>query len=185
MVWHPVVTAMTSELTNVDEPPAATALFQAVLGAVAVLIIALMATSDRGPVAFSAGLLGLWLLAASLISYVRQAHPHSATTMPRRPLVPLRFSGPTGRFALRQRGDGRRVEVIAGPEVVAVLTATDVRDEIVLNADMVPDAELDELGSAIGQAIEMVAVADEDGADRQEPEVARPRGSVTILPPGW
>ena len=181
-----VVDAMTAEPTYPNDNSPVIALSRAVLGAVPLLLVALVPPIDRWPpVWLPAALLGLWLLVASFITYLRQALPHGSVTMPRRPLIPLRFSGPTGRFALRQRGDGRRVEVIAGPQVVAEVIATDVRDEIVLNADTVPDVELSDLGSAIGQAIEMVAAADEDAADWQEPEVAGPGGSATILPPGW
>jgi hypothetical protein len=104
---------------------------------------------------------------ASLITYFGMRLQESQTTMGRRAPIPLRFSGPTGRFALRARGDGRTVEVIAGPQVVAKVIAADLGDEIVLHADAVTDNELEDLGSAIGQAIEMAAAADEDGADRQ------------------
>jgi hypothetical protein len=57
------------------------------------------------------------------------------------------------------------VEVVAGPAVVAEVRATDLRDEIVLHAETVPEEELADLGSAIGQAIEMAAAADEETPD--------------------
>lgn len=177
---------MTAEPTYPNDNSPVIALSRAVLGAVPLLLVALVPPIDRWPpVWLPAALLGLWLCAASMVSYfsMRVSRPGMARWT--RPLIPLRFSGPTGRFALRQRGDGRKVEVIAGPQVVAELTASDDGDALVVHADMVPDAELGDLGSAIGQAIEMVAAADEDSADRQEPEVAGPRGSMTMLPPGW
>lgn len=143
-----------------------TALSQALLGAAAVLIVLLVPTRDLGPLAWGPALLALWLCAASLISYFGMRLPRSARVVPRRQFIPLRFSGPTGRFALRPRGDGRKVEVTAGPRVVAEVLASDLRDEIVLHGEAVPDEELRDFGSAIGQAIEMAAAADEDAADR-------------------
>jgi hypothetical protein len=143
-----------------------TALSQALLGAAAVLIALLVPTRELGPLVWGAALLALWLCAASLISYFGMHLPRPPTTLSGGRSIPMRFSGPTGRFALRRRGDGRKVEVTAGPLVVAEVTASDLRDEIVLHADGVPDEELPDLGSAIGQAIEMAAAADEDGADR-------------------
>ena len=148
-----------------------TALSQAVVGAGAVLIVVLVPARDLGPVAWGPALIGLWLCVASLINYfdLRLARPFSspasAPSAPRRSLIPLRFSGPTGRFVLRPRGDGRKVEVVAGPAVVAEVSATDLRDEIVLHTETVPEEELADLGSAIGQAIEMAAAADEETPD--------------------
>jgi hypothetical protein len=148
-----------------DEAPV-TALSRAVLGVLPMLIVALMPSPWLLPWCVVA-LFGLWLCVASLITYFGMRLQESQTTMGRRAPIPLRFSGPTGRFALRARGDGRTVEVIAGPQVVAKVIAADLGDEIVLHADAVTDNELEDLGSAIGQAIEMAAAADEDGADRQ------------------
>jgi hypothetical protein len=145
-----------------DEGPVTT-LSRALLGALPMLMIAFLPSPwllAWGVVA----LLGLWLCVASLISYFGMRLQNSTTTMPHRAPIPLRFSGPTGRFALRACGDGRKVEIVAGSHIVAEVIAADLGDEIVLHADAVPDHELEELGSAIGQAIDIAATADEDGA---------------------
>ena len=77
--------------------------------------------------------------------------------------IPLRFSGPTGRFTLRRRGDGRHVEIVSEGVVLAEVKATDLQDEIEFQA--VPPDGLEELGSAIGQAIGMASDADEAHLD--------------------
>ena len=135
------------------------ALFRAVGSASLVLVIALLPIppSQLLPVA----LLGVWLSFASLIRYVElRAEPTSPAETFRS--VPFRFSGPIGRFRLRPYGDGRRIEVRAGSQVVAEVIAADEGDEIVLNPETVADSELDAFGAALGQAIEMAAAADED-----------------------
>ena len=106
-----------------------------------------------------AALLGTWLCIASLIRYVGLRAESS-----REPIrwIPVRFSGDLGRFELRARGDGRRVEVRVGSEVVAEAIASDEGDELVLDFEAASDSELEAFGAAIGQAIEMVAIADED-----------------------
>ena len=104
-------------------------------------------------------LLGAWFIIASLIRFIGMRDPTPIRLA--RP-VPILFSGRLGRFWLLARGDGRRVEVRAGAEVVAEAIATDERDELVLRLEGVADSELDELGAAIGEAIGMVAVADAD-----------------------
>ena len=152
---------MTSVLSNPTENSPVIALSRAVLGTVPMLLAALAPDPHAWLLNWlPATLLGLWLSAASLVSYFTMRMGTAKWT---RPLIPLRFSGPTGRFVLRRLRNGRRVEVVAGPQVVAELTATDVGDEIVVNAGMVSDAELGDLGSAIGQAIEMVAAAEARG----------------------
>jgi hypothetical protein len=149
-----------------DDSSPVTALSRALLGTVGVLIALLVPDRDLGPLVWGPALLALWLCTASLISYFGMRLRQSEGAVARRRFIPLRFaSGPTGRFALRPRGDGRKVEVTAGPQVVAEVIASDVRDEIVLHAEAVPDEELRDLGSAIGQAIEMAAAADEERAD--------------------
>ena len=65
-------------------------------------------------------------------------------------------------FKLWPRGDGRRVEVRAGSDVVAEVWVTDESHELRLDDSMVADADLEAFGTALGQAIEMVAVADKD-----------------------
>jgi hypothetical protein len=108
---------------------------------------------------FAAALIGVWLLFAALIRFAGHGRGASMAIF-RRP-IPIRFSGTLGRFTLRPRGDGRRVEVRAGAEVVAEAIATDERDELVVDLEVVEDDELDAFGTAIGKAIEMAAAADE------------------------
>ena len=106
-----------------------------------------------------AALLGIWLCVASLIRYVALRGESSAGA---NSLDPGALLGDLGRFELQPRGDGRRVEVRAGSEVVAEAIASDEGDELVLDFEAASDSELDAFGAAIGQAMEMVAVADED-----------------------
>ncbi len=135
------------------------ALFRAVLGASVVMVIALLPFRSSG--FYPAALLGVWLCFASLIRYLELiAERSSPRETPR--AIPLRFSGPIGRFRLRRRGDGRRVEVRAGSQIVAQVIAADDGDEIVLEPEAVVDSELEAFGAALGQAIEMAAAADED-----------------------
>jgi len=124
------------------------------------LFVLVMLLSPVQPIQrHAAALLGIWLCVASLIRYVALRAESS-----RDPIrwIPVRFSGDLGRFELRARGDGRRVEVRAGTEVVAEAIASDDGDELVLDFEAASDSELEAFGAAIGQAIEMVAVADED-----------------------
>jgi hypothetical protein len=81
--------------------------------------------------------------------------------------IPIRFSGQLGRFRVYPRADGRHVEVRVGSRVVVEAIAMAERDELVVDAAAVGDAELEAFGTAIGRAIEMVARA------------GRPAGSVT------
>jgi hypothetical protein len=122
-------------------------------------MVVFLLTPDTFTIRYAAALAGIWLLFASLIRY---AGFRRQLLMPmfRRP-IPIRFGASLGRFTLRVRGDGRRVEVHAGADVVAEAIATDEQDELVVDLEAVDDAELDDLGAAIGAAIEMVAVADE------------------------
>jgi hypothetical protein len=140
--------------------------------ALATLYIVVVLLMPTAPVIrYAAALVGVWVLFASLI---RHAGLHRDLPMQTfRRAIPIRFSGNLGRFTLRSRGDGRRVEVRAGAEVVAEAIATDERDELVVDLETVDDSELDALGAAIGEAIEMVAVADEDRPD--ERRIAGPR----------
>ena len=135
------------------------ALFRAVLSAAFVLIVVLLPIPPWQLI--PAALLGVWLSFASLIGYVglRAARMSPAETSRS---VPLRFSGPIGRFRLRPYGDGRRIEVRAGSQVVAEVIAADEGDEIMLNPETVADSEMDAFGTALGRAIEMAAAADED-----------------------
>jgi len=146
------------------------ALFSATVGISFVLVMLLLPIPPAQRAA--AALLGVWLAFASLIRFLSlYAEPHVRGEARR--WIPISFSGELGRFELRSRGDGRRVEVRAGPEVVAEAIATDEGDELVLNVPMVAEAELEAFGSAVGQAIEMAAAADEDRP--AERHVAGPR----------
>ena len=144
------------------------ALFGVASGVFYVVVVVLMPISPT--FRSGAALLGVWVIVASLIRHV-SLRRHLSSVIVR--TIPIRFSGNPGRFRLVQRGDGRRVEVRAGSEVVAEAIATDERDELVVMLDGVEDSELDELGAAIGEAIEMVAVADDDCP--VERQVAGPR----------
>lgn len=127
---------------------------------IAALYLLIMGLSPLQPMQRNAAaLVGIWLCIASLIRYVAERAELSREAIR---WIPLRFSGDLGRFELRPRGDGRRVEIRAGSEIVAEAIASDDGDELVLDFEAADDAELDEFGAAIGQAIEMVAVADED-----------------------
>jgi hypothetical protein len=136
------------------------ALLWAVVGVSFVLVIALLPIPPMQR--SSAALLGVWLCFASVIRYLtRRAEPSPEALR----WIPLRFSGECGRFELRPRGDGRRVEVRAGREVIAEAIATDEQDLLVFNNPIVAESELEAFGTALGQAIEMAAAADEDGPD--------------------
>ena len=148
------------------------ALFRAVLGASVVIVIALLPFRSSG--FFPAALLAVWLCFASLIRYLELVAEGSSPRQTRR-AIPLRFSGPMGRFRLRRRGDGRRVEVRAGSQIVAQVIAADEGDEIVLEPEAVVDSELEAFGAALGQAIEMAAAADED----------RPANRAVAGPASW
>ena len=132
--------------------------------ALATLYVAVVQLIPAAPtIRYAAALIGVWIVFASLIRYVAFDREHPMHTFRR--AIPIRLSGNLGRFTLRSLGDGRRVEVRAGAEVVAEAIATDERDELVVDLDAVDDAELDALGAAIGEAIEMVAAADEERPD--------------------
>jgi hypothetical protein len=128
----------------------------ALVGVASILLIAVLPTGNS-VIAKGGILLALWLILGSVLVYgVRFGTGWRA---PRAPIIPLRFSGSTGRFALRKRGDGRQVEIVSEGVVLAEVTATDVQDEIAVNQP-VPADELEELGSALGQAMTMAADAD-------------------------
>lgn len=128
----------------------------AVVAAVVAIALVLLLQAPSA-IRLAAVLVGAWLIIGALIRYLALRR---STPLFRRS-IPIRFGGSLGRFTLRALGDGRRVEVRAGPAIVAEAIATDDRDELVVDLETVDDAELDALGAAIGAAIEMVAVADE------------------------
>jgi hypothetical protein len=113
-------------------------------------------------------LLGTWLVVGTVIGRVASRH-----TVAREVLrsIPIGFSGTLGRFQLRPRGDGRRVEVSSGDSIVAELIARDEGDELIVDFSLADEPDVDAFGAAIGLAIEMVAAADQEG-DRGRP--ARP-----------
>lgn len=117
-------------------------------------------------------LLGTWLIIGALIRYVA-AREVVASQAQRS--IPIRFSGTLGRFRLRPRGDGRRVEVRAGEAVVAELIARDDGDELIVDFSLADEPDVEAFGTAIGLAIEMVVAADED--DDRRPRSDGPAGS--------
>jgi hypothetical protein len=109
---------------------------------------------------YAVALVGVWILFAALTRYAGLRAVARPLTRSR--WIPLRFTGELGRFQVRSRGDGRRVEVRAGVDVVAEAIATDDGDELLVDFEAPDDSELDAFGTAIGQAIEMAAAADAD-----------------------
>jgi len=161
----------------------ATALGRSLEGAVAVLLIALM-FRNAPAIALVAALLPFWLSVAWLIAYVGLRNT-AQERVRSQPAIPLRFAGPMGRFSLRPRGDGRHVEVLATGTVVAEVRATDLRDEIDFHVLVAPDEAAD-LGSAVGQAMEMVSAADEAHLDWDDHTAAGQDGRTDHLQhQGW
>lgn len=117
-------------------------------------------------------LLGTWLVIGTLIRHPALHHP-AAPPGAKRP-IPIRFSGTLGRFQLRPRGDGRRVEVTTGDTIVAELIARDEGDELIVDFSLADEPDAEAFGAAIGLAIEMVAAADQDGAPNRSVAAARP-----------
>jgi hypothetical protein len=128
------------------------------VGSVGALLIVLIPVEATAPVVLAGAMLAVWLIVASLVGL---AATHGSARRPWIAIgpIPLRFSGPMGRFRLRKQGDGRVVEIVAEDVVLAEVRATDLRDEINLR-QAVADDELEDLGSALGQAMDMVHDAD-------------------------
>lgn len=145
--------------TSIDAPGTATALFRAALGAVAVMAVVRLEFHEPPIVALVTLIVAAWLCLGSLFDVAAVKLMRLAASMRRGPSIPLRFSGPTGRFLLR-RLSRSRVEVRAGSELVAEVAIHDLGDELVVY-DVAPlaEAELPELGSAIGQAMELMVAA--------------------------
>jgi hypothetical protein len=137
---------------------------RALIAAIAIALVGAMPRGLSVPVTQLFGaLLGVGLGAIWLVGWARARRP--ASSSPPRQWIPIRFSGSLGRFALRRRGDGRHVEIVAAAgQTVAEVVATDEGDEIVLHAT-VAAAELEHFGAALGQAIEIVIEADEAHLD--------------------
>ena len=134
-----------------------TYLRQALVGGVALLLIAAFGAGDVPLVALGCALLALWLSVSALAAWLRAS---AVARGVRRPHIPLRFSGPMGRFILRRRADGRHVEVVVDGVLAAEVKATDARDEIDVRTAPASSRELLEFGSALGQAIAMASAAD-------------------------
>ena len=129
---------------------------------VAAVVVGLVVRDTAG---YGVLLLGTWLAFGALIRYVA---PYDVAAPKPQRRIPIRFSGGLGRFELRSRGDGRRVEVRTREAVVAELIARDEGDELVVDFSLADDPDVDAFGAAIGLAIEMVAAADEDLPPRRE-----------------
>lgn len=102
-------------------------------------------------------LVGAWLGIGAAFQAVQLIASCSRSALASIPSIPLSFAGPTGRFTLRRR-DRTRIEVVAGAAVVAEIIADEQGDELVIYE--LPDdngSGLVELGSAIGQAMDLAA----------------------------
>ena len=136
------------------------ALRGALVGVTGLLMLAVL-PADNSVIMQGGILLALWLCFASVLVYA--ARHGTRSRAPRASSIPLRFAGPMGRFTLLNRGDGRHVQVVSEGVVLAEVKATDLRDEIELHA--VPPEALEDLGSALGQAIQVASDADEAHLD--------------------
>jgi hypothetical protein len=81
--------------------------------------------------------------------------------------LPISFDGrPTGRFRVLPRWRERQVEIWAGPDLAVELRVHPRRDEIVTHADVeIDEAELEQLGAAMGTAMILASVAEKQFAD--------------------
>lgn len=144
-------------------------LLRAALGAVALLVVTRLQAYEPQHIALVVLLGAAWLLTSSVVHFVALRLTGWARSVRRAPTIPLRFAGPMGRFVLRRLDRGTRVEVHAGMEVVAEVIAGESGDEVVVyDIGGVAEGELPELGSAIGQAME-ITVAATRGASRYRP----------------
>jgi hypothetical protein len=159
----------------------AMALRGALVGATGLLAISIL-PADSSWIAQAGILLAIWLCLGSMLVYV--AEHRTRPQRVRLPLIPLHFSGPTGRFTLRRRGDGRQVEIVSDGVVLAEVKATDLRDEIELH-EAVASEEIEELGSAIAQAIEIVSDADEAHLDWDDHGASEDWETDEPRPRGW
>ena len=159
----------------------ALALRGALVGAAALLLIAIL-PADSSLIAQIGILLALWLCFGSVLVYVARHRTRSDPAGA--PVIPLRFTGGMGRFALRRRGDGRHVEIVSEGVVLAEVKATDLRDEIQLREPIASD-ELEDLGSAIAQAIDIVSDADEAHLDWDDDGVSEDWDTDQPRSKGW
>ena len=153
---------------TMTRPALANAVFRALVGGVAVFLIVRLEIGEPPAVALAALVGGAWLCLASVFDIATRVLMRLAAPLRRGPSIPLRFAGSTGRFVLRRLGRSR-VEVRAGSEIVAELVADHGGDELVIyDVASISPAELPELGSAIGQAMQIAALAAR-GAGRRTP----------------
>jgi hypothetical protein len=128
----------------------------------------------------------MWLCAASLVCYAelrRSAGTNGAAALWQRS-IPIRFSGALGRFELRRRGDGRRVEILAAEGVRAEVRATDLGDEIIFHHGIGRD-ELEEFGAALGQAIDLACAGEEAHVEWDDHSTADDRATDVSVGSGW
>lgn len=146
--------------TGLGRRATAQAVLRAALGVVALFVVTSLETYEPQHIALVVLLGAAWLLTSSVVHLVALRLGGWLRSMRRAPTIPLRFTGSMGRFVLRRRERGARVEVHAGMEVVAEVVAGESGDEVrVYDIAAVSESELPELGSAIGQAIEITVAA--------------------------
>ncbi len=147
----------------------ADALRSAIAGASAVLA-GMVLVPEAAAIGQVGMMLGAWLCLSALVQWrrLRRAPPR---------LIPIAFLGTTGPFRLRVRSRGREVTIHRGWRVVAMASAARWRDRLVVHPDGVEDAELEALGVAIGQAIQVVA-GDAAVAGAERPTHARPHDAA-------
>ena len=136
------------------------AVLRAALGVVALFVVTSLETYEPQHIALVVLLGAAWLLTSSVVHLAALRLGGWLRSVRRAPTIPLRFTGSMGRFVLRRLERGARVEVHAGMEVVAEVVAGESGDEVlVYDIAGVAESELPELGSAIGQAIEITVAA--------------------------
>lgn len=135
-------------------------LFRVLVGGAALIVVLRLEAYEPRHLAAATVLCAAWLCTSSLVHYAAMRLVRWSHALRRAPSIPLRFTGPMGRFTLRRLDRGTRVEVRAGVDLVAEVVAARGRDEVfVYDGEVLSEAELPELGSAIGQAIEISASA--------------------------
>lgn len=136
------------------------AVLRAALGVVALFVVTSLGTYEPQHIALVVLLGAAWLLTSSVVHLAALRIGGWLRSVRLAPTIPLRFTGSMGRFVLRRLERGARVEVHAGMEVVAEVVAGESGDEVlVYDIAGVAESELPELGSAIGQAIEITVAA--------------------------
>lgn len=163
---NPLAAAVASTTTR---PMLANSLFRAIVGGMTVLAIMRLEIREPPAVVLAALAAGGWLCLASLFDAAAMVLMWLASRDLQNPSIPLRFAGSTGRFMLR-RWERSRVEVTAGSAVVAELVTNPRGDELVVyDVASISAAELPDLGSAIGQAMEIMATDAQSEGDAYPP----------------